>query len=61
MSVEEMKMEVIKSVIELKTEDGVKEIAEHLNRLNKSDSINLTNQYQAVISQYADVLKKLAQ
>jgi hypothetical protein len=60
MSVEEMKMEVIKSVIQLKSEDAVKEIAEHLNRLN-NETINLSNQYQAVKNQYADVLQKLAQ
>lgn len=62
MSVEEMKMEVIKGVIQLKTEDAVREISEHLSKLNSTNaSINLSKQYEAVKNQYSDVLQKLAQ
>lgn len=61
MSIDEMKLEAINKVIRLQSENSLQEVLKHLNKLNNSDVINLSQHYNVVKEQYEDVLKKLAQ
>ena len=61
MSVAEMKIEAINQITRLTEEDSLKEILEHLSKLNKQKELNLSRHYNDIKSKYEDVLKKLAQ
>ena len=62
MSVAEMKMKAVNQIINLKDEESVKEILEHLEKLNATKSeLNLSQHYNTIKEQYGDVLEKLAQ
>ncbi len=56
-----MKVEAINQITKLKEENSLKEILDHLSKLNKHSEINLSQHYEAIKNQYSDVLKKLAQ
>jgi len=61
MSVAEMKIEAINQITKLMEEDSVKEILEHLSKLKKPDTLNLSRHYNDIKNKYDDVLTKLAQ
>jgi len=61
MSVAEMKIEAITQITKLMEEDSVKEILEHLSKLKKRDTLNLSRHYNDIKNKYDDVLTKLAQ
>ena len=61
MSVAEMKLEAINQIAKLTEESSLKEILEHLSKLNNQKEMNLSQHYDDIKSKYADVLKKLAE
>jgi len=61
MSVAEMKIEAINQITRLTEEGSLKEILEHLSKLNKQKELNLSRHYEDIKSKYEAVLKKLAQ
>jgi hypothetical protein len=61
MSVAEMKIEAINQITRLTEENSVKEILEHLSKLNKQKELNLSQHYNDIKTKYEDVLNKLAQ
>ena len=61
MSVAEMKIEAINQITRLTEESSLKEILEHLSKLNKQKELNLSQHYDEIKSKYEEVLKKLAQ
>ncbi len=61
MSVAEMKIEAINQITRLTEENSLKEILEHLSKLNKQKEVNLSQHYNDIKSKYEDVLRKLAQ
>lgn len=61
MSVAELKIEAINQITRLTEEGSVKEILEHLSKLNQQKELNLSRHYNDIKSKYEDVLKKLAQ
>jgi len=61
MSVAEMKLKAISQITKLNEENSLKEILEHLSKLNIQNEINLSQHYADIKSKYGDVLKKLAQ
>ncbi len=61
MSVAEMKIKAISQITRLTEENSLKEILEHLSKLNSKNELNLSQQYEEIKSKYSDFLKKLAQ
>ncbi len=61
MSVAEMKLKAISQITRLNEEKSLKEILEHLSKLNSENELNLSQHYEDIKSKYGDVLKKLAQ
>jgi hypothetical protein len=61
MSVAELKIEAINQITRLTEEGSVKEILEHLSKLNQQKELNLSRHYTDIKSKYEEVLKKLAQ
>ena len=65
MSIAEMKLVAIKEIAKLEDESAIKEILEHIAKLPKSDkevkSINLSQHYETIKSQFGNTLQKLAQ
>ena len=61
MSVAEMKIEAINQITRLTEESSLKEILEHLSKLNKQKELNLSQHYNDIKSKYEEALKKLAQ
>lgn len=64
MSVEEMKIEIINKVIQLKSDEALAGVIEYLDKLNSDNQqqpVNLSNHYATVKQQYGSVLQKLAQ
>lgn len=61
MSVAEMKIEAINLITRLTEENSLKEVLEHLSKLNKQKELNLSQHYNEIKIKYEDVLKKLAQ
>jgi hypothetical protein len=63
MSVAEMKLAAISEIGKLRTEEAVKEILDHLNRLKKEnkDPFDAEIFLNKVSEKYDDVLRKLAQ
>ena len=61
MSVDEMKLKAISQITRLTEESSLKEILEHLSKLNSKSELNLSQHYEEIKSKYGDVLKKLAQ
>ena len=60
MSVAEMKIKAIEKLAALKDEAAVKEILEHLEKLN-AKSFDADAFFKTASEQYGDVLKKLAE
>lgn len=60
MSVAEMKVKAFEKLAALKDEASVKEILEHLEKLN-SKSFDTDAFFKKASEQYSDVLKKLAE
>lgn len=60
MSVAEMKIKAIEKLAALKDEAAVKEILEHLEKLN-AKSFDADAFFKKASEQYGDVLKKLAE
>jgi nicotinic acid phosphoribosyltransferase len=62
MSVAEMKIKAMSHLVNLNGEEAVKEILEHLEKLNISEKkvMNLSEHYNTIKEQYGDVLEKLA-
>ena len=56
-----MKIEAINQITRLTEESSLKEILEHLSKLNKQKELNLSQHYDEIKSKYEEVLKKLAQ
>jgi hypothetical protein len=61
MSLAEMKVKAISQITRLTEENSLKEILEHLSKLNSNSELNLSQHYEDIKSKYGDVLKKLAQ
>ena len=61
MSVAEMKVKAISQITRLNEENSLKEILEHLSKLNSKSELNLSQHYEEIKSKYGNVLKKLAQ
>ena len=61
MSVAEMKVKAISQITRLNEENSLKEILEHLSKLNSKSELNLSQHYEEIKSKYGDVLKKLDQ
>jgi hypothetical protein len=61
MNVAEMKIEAINQITRLTEEGSLREILEHLSKLNKEKELNLSQHYNDIKSKYEDVLKKLAE
>lgn len=61
MSVAEMKIEAINLITRLTEENSLKEVLEHLSKLNKQKELSLSQHYNDIKIKYEDVLKKLAQ
>ena len=61
MSLAEMKVKAISQITRLNEENSLKEILEHLSKLNSNSELNLSQHYEEIKSKYGDVLKKLAQ
>lgn len=65
MSIAEMKLKAINEITKLENENAVKEILEHLSKMNNegevNKSLNLFQHYDQIKDQYGDTLQKLAQ
>ena len=65
MSISEMKLIAINEITKLENENAVKEIIEHLAKINKASdstkSLNLFQHYDKIKDQYSTTLQKLAQ
>ncbi len=62
MSVEEMKQKAMMHLTNLTSEEAVKEILQHLEKIDEVEkkSLNLSQQYPSIKQQYSSVLEKLA-
>ena len=60
-----MKLKAINEITKLENENAVKEILEHLSKMNNegevNKSLNLFQHYDQIKDQYGDTLQKLAQ
>ena len=63
MGIEEMKQEVIMELLKIEEESKIQEILVFLKTISiqKTSPLNLSQHYDKVNNQYANVLKKLAQ
>ena len=65
MSISEMKLIAINEITKLENENAVKEILEHLAKINTASdstkSLNLFQHYDKIKEQYSTTLQKLAQ
>ena len=65
MSIAEMKLVAINEITKLEDENAIKEILDHLAKFPKDvrevKSLNLSQHYEAVKSQFGNTLQKLAQ
>ena len=65
MSISEMKLIAINEITKLENENAVKEILDHLAKINKgtdsTKSLNLFQHYDKIKEQYSTTLQKLAQ
>ena len=65
MSISEMKLIAINEITKLENENAVKEILEHLVKINlasdSTKSLNLFQHYDKIKEQYSTTLQKLAQ
>ena len=65
MSISEMKLIAINEITKLENEDAVKEILDHLAKINTASdstkSLNLFQHYEKIKEQYSTTLQKLAQ
>lgn len=61
MSVDEMKIAAIKKITDLNDEAQLKEILEHLEKIQQNTSSNITAIYADIKLQYSAVLQKMTQ
>jgi flagellar biosynthesis/type III secretory pathway protein FliH len=61
MSVAEMKIEVINKITNVNDEAILQNVLSLLKEATKSETINLSKNYDAIKDQYGDVLQKLAE
>jgi len=65
MSISEMKLIAINEITKLENENAVKEILDHLAKINSATnstkSLNLFQHYDKIKEQYSSTLQKLAQ
>ena len=65
MSISEMKLIAINEITKLENENAVKEILDHLEKINKvidlAKPLNLFQHYDKIKEQYSTTLQKLAQ
>lgn len=63
MSVAEMKLEAIKEISKLNTEEAIRQILEHLSSLSAAETgspLNLSQHFEEIANKYGNVLAKLA-
>lgn len=64
MSVAEMKLKAFEELAHLNDEEGVRQVLEHLQKLNEAQKqkvYNLSRHFEDLSNRYDDTLKKLAQ